>query len=160
MKKIHQKKKINKFFSFSFLHKKDGITFIYDHNVLVFYLIILWVQLKRLWSVEEFIPGIPPDSIPDLNSCLLYQQLQVINCCISRKRRRDIASQSLDIVLKDSSLNAEESAAVNDEIVANSVLYAKTNSGELIVRLGADRPFSDLTMLETGEPVYSPVTQV
>ncbi|KAL5583624.1 hypothetical protein UlMin_016066 [Ulmus minor] len=114
------------------------------------------VELRRLWSEEQYIPGIPLDEIPDLNSCLLYQKLQVINCCISRKRRRDIATQSLEFVMREGSSNAEELAAFN---VASPILYARINTGELVLRLGADCPSGDLTMLETGEPVYSPVTQ-
>lgn len=114
--------------------------------------------MRRFWSEEQYIPGIPIDEIPDLNSCLLYQRLQVINCCVSRKRRHEIATDSLDAVVRASS-NAE-SGASEDTVPANSVLYAKLNNGELSLRLGADCPFGDLKMLETGEAVYSPVTQV
>lgn len=115
-------------------------------------------ELRRLWSEEKYIPSIPLDEIPDLNSCLLYQQLQVINCCVSRKMRRDIATQSLDLVIKESSSNPEESAALKD-VPASAIIYARINTGELVLRLGADHPSGDITMLETGEPVYSPVTQ-
>ncbi|XP_022151309.1 uncharacterized protein LOC111019274 isoform X2 [Momordica charantia] len=114
-------------------------------------------EMRRFWSEEQYIPGIPIDEIPDLNSCLLYQRLQVINCCVSRKRRHEIATDSLDAVVRASS-NAE-SGASEDTVPANSVLYAKLNNGELSLRLGADCPFGDLKMLETGEAVYSPVTQ-
>lgn len=105
-------------------------------------------------------PGIPLDEIPDLNSCLLYQQLQVINCCVSRKRRCAIATESLDYAVSEASSNAAESAGSKDIIPASPILYARISTGELVLRLGADCPFSNLTMLETGEPVYSPVTQV
>ncbi|XP_024021670.1 rab3 GTPase-activating protein catalytic subunit isoform X2 [Morus notabilis] len=116
-------------------------------------------ELRRLSLEEKYIPSIPLDEIPDLNSCLLYQQLQVINCCVSRKSRRDIANQSLDSVIKGTGANSEESAAPKDVIPASAILYARINTGELVLRLGADCPSGDLTMLETGEPVYSPVTQ-
>ncbi|KAH1092761.1 hypothetical protein GLYMA_14G022300v4 [Glycine max] len=89
-------------------------------------------ELRKLWFEEQYLPGVPQDEIPDLKSCLLYQQFQVINCCISRK-------------------SAEASAS--------PVLYARLNSGELVLRLGADHPAGDMTLLETGEPVYSPITQ-
>ncbi|KAM6554199.1 hypothetical protein CsatB_014961 [Cannabis sativa] len=115
-------------------------------------------ELRKLWSEEQYIPGIPLDDNPDLNSCLLFQQLQVINCCVSRKRRRDIASQSLDFVLKEGNINEEELATFKD-VHASSILYARLNTGELVLRLGADRPMGDLTMLETGEPMYYPITQ-
>lgn len=96
------------------------------------------MQLRRLWCDGQHIPGIPVDKIPDLNCCLLYQQLQVINCCISRKKRRAIAtSSSLESVM----------------------MYAKVGSGESVVRLGAEKECENLTLLETGEPVYAPVMQ-
>lgn len=95
-------------------------------------------QLRRLWCDGQHIPGIPADKIPDLNCCLLYQQLQVINCCISRKKRRAVATSSLDL---------------------ESLMYAKVGSGESVLRLGAAKQCENLTLLETGEPVYAPVMQ-
>ncbi|CAN6560644.1 unnamed protein product [Malus baccata var. baccata] len=116
------------------------------------------VELRRIWSEEQHVPSIPFDEIPDLNSCLLYQRLQVMNCCVSRKRRRDIATETLDFVIREASPNAEDSALSKDN-PACPILYAKLSTGELVLRLGADSPSGNLTMLETGEPVYSPVTQ-
>uniref|UniRef100_A0A5B7AQQ7 Rab3GAP catalytic subunit conserved domain-containing protein n=1 Tax=Davidia involucrata TaxID=16924 RepID=A0A5B7AQQ7_DAVIN len=116
-------------------------------------------ELKRLWSEGQYIPGIPPDAIPDLNSCLLYQQLQVINCCVSRKRRRSIATDSLDSVIRQANSNVEESAVSEGTLPASPILYARTCTGELVLRLGADKQSDNLTMLETGEPVYTPVMQ-
>ncbi|XP_027064254.1 uncharacterized protein [Coffea arabica] len=116
-------------------------------------------ELRRLWSEGQYIPGIPPDEVPDLNSCLLYQQLQVINCCISRKRRRAIATESLDSVLRQASPTIDKSSDSESLNALNSVLYARTSTEELVLRLGADKKFDNLTMLETGEPVFTPVTQ-
>lgn len=99
------------------------------------------------------------DEIPDLDSCLLYQQLQVINCCLLRKRRRIIATESLDSVMRQFSSNVEASSLSMGMSPASPALYARISNGELVLRLGADRP-TDLTMLETGEPVYFPITQV
>lgn len=117
------------------------------------------MQLRKLWFEEQHIPGVPLDEIPDLKSCLLYQQFQVINCCISRKRRRLIATESMDSLMEGSSI-IKESISDNDGIHANPVLYARLSTGELVLRLGADCPSGDLTLLETGEPVYSPIMQV
>ncbi|KAG6685810.1 hypothetical protein I3842_12G130300 [Carya illinoinensis] len=116
-------------------------------------------KLRTLWSEGQYVPGIPLDEIPDLNSCLLYQQLQVINCCLSRKRRRAIATNSLDYVMREANSNTTDSDYPKDIISAGPILYARLTTGELALRLGADRPFSNLKMLETGEPVYSPVSQ-
>lgn len=119
------------------------------------------MQVRRLWSEGQYIPGIPFDEIPDLNSCLLYQQLQVINCCISRRRRQSIAAESLDSVLSmQARINGEESTTLADTLPQNPVLYAKISTGELVLRLGTDKQCDNLKMLETGEPIYTPVTQV
>ncbi|PIA28787.1 hypothetical protein AQUCO_06600002v1 [Aquilegia coerulea] len=124
---------------------------------------LFWCQvvteLRRLWSAEQPVPHVPLDESPDLNSCLLHQQLQVINCCISRKRRRAVASETLYSIMKDAGPDAEESTFSPGPVSSNSKLYAKVSSGDLVLRLGVDQPSDKLTMLETGEPVYSPITQ-
>ncbi|CAI0379728.1 unnamed protein product [Linum tenue] len=122
---------------------------------------ILWckivAELRRLWGEELHIPGIPLDEFPDLHSCLLYQQLQVINCCVSRKKRHAIASKSLEAALRDAKRFSPESAkGVN---APGHLLYAKTSSGELVLRLGAGSKAPNLFMLESGEPIYSPIPQ-
>ncbi|KAL0311003.1 UNVERIFIED_CONTAM: Rab3 GTPase-activating protein catalytic subunit [Sesamum angustifolium] len=119
-------------------------------------------ELRRLWYEGLYIPGIPTDDIPDLNSCLLYQQLQVINCCISRKRRHTAAIESLESIESvtfQASPNAEDYSASDGILPEGRCFYARTKSGEIVLRLGADRECENLTMLETGEPIYSPVMQ-
>ncbi|XP_020554460.1 rab3 GTPase-activating protein catalytic subunit [Sesamum indicum] len=119
-------------------------------------------ELRRLWYEGLYIPGIPTDDIPDLNSCLLYQQLQVINCCISRKRRHTAAIESLESIESvtfQATPNAEDSSASDGTLPEGRCFYARTKSGEIVLRLGADRECENLTMLETGEPIYSPVLQ-
>lgn len=116
----------------------------------------LYLQLRKLWSKEQPIPRTPIDAGPDLNSCLLHQQFQVINCCIARKQRKKAAKELLDSVLKQASL--ENSDSIDS---SSNLLYARSSSGNNVLRLGADHPSEkELTMLETGEPIYSPVTQV
>ncbi|KAK8467163.1 hypothetical protein PHAVU_008G269100 [Phaseolus vulgaris] len=116
-------------------------------------------ELRKLWYEEQHLPGVPQNEIPDLKSCLLYQHFQVINCCISRKMFRSIATESLDSMMIQASSGTKESSDNNVGAPASPVLYARVNSGELILRLGADRLAGDMTLLETGEPVYSPLTQ-
>ncbi|XP_010244490.1 PREDICTED: uncharacterized protein LOC104588309 isoform X2 [Nelumbo nucifera] len=117
-------------------------------------------ELRRRWPEGQPVPGVPLDESPDLNSCLLHQQLQVINCCISRKERRIIATESLDCVTRMAKPNSEESDVSCDVVSSSPILYARISTGEPVLRLGADHPSEkNLTMLETGEPVYSPVTQ-
>ncbi|XP_010443107.1 PREDICTED: uncharacterized protein LOC104726039 isoform X4 [Camelina sativa] len=113
-------------------------------------------ELRRFWDEEKHIPWIPLDKNPDLKSCLLHQWLQVINCCLARKAHCLAASEALDAVMRQANQELGVSEAMGSPA---SLLYAKSNSGELLLRLGVNHQFENLTMLETGEPVYSPVTQ-
>ncbi|KAG0481557.1 hypothetical protein HPP92_012415 [Vanilla planifolia] len=114
-------------------------------------------ELRRLWSEGSPVPWMPLDAKPDLDSCLLHQQLQVINCCIARRYRRIAAIESLESAKKEGSL--DNSSSLGSPENSNYMSYARLVSGEYILRLGADCVTENLTMLETGEPVYSPITQ-
>ncbi|KAL5730012.1 hypothetical protein ACHQM5_002891 [Ranunculus cassubicifolius] len=116
-------------------------------------------ELRRLWYEGQPVPCVPLDESPDLNFCLLHQQLQVINCCISRKKRRALASEILHSIIGESTSNSEEVIVSPEHLSSNPSLYAKVSTGDYVLRLGADRPADKLTMLETGEPIYAPVTQ-
>lgn len=41
----------------------------------------------------------------------------------------------------------------------DSEMYARDSTSDYVLRLGADRPSENLTLLETGEPIYSPTLQ-
>ncbi|KAK9155674.1 hypothetical protein Sjap_003154 [Stephania japonica] len=116
-------------------------------------------ELRRLWYDGQPVPHVPLDDNPDLNSCLLHQEMQVINCCISRKRRHAIASESLNSILREANSNGEDLIIFPSQLSSSSLLYAQVSTGDFILRLGADCQSESLTMLETGEPIYSPITQ-
>lgn len=115
-------------------------------------------ELRSLWSEGKPIPHVPLDEKPDLNCCLLHQQLQAINCCIARKRRRTIAVEALGSLIKQTTEN-EDSVVSYQKNVSNTSLYTRLKSGDIAVRLGVDKLSGNLFMLETAEPIYSPVTQ-
>ncbi|XP_021852729.1 uncharacterized protein [Spinacia oleracea] len=116
-------------------------------------------ELRRLWMEELYIPGIPLNEVPDLSFCLLYQQMQFMNCCLSRKKRRAIATDSLESLIREAGCDADGVPSSVERITSGSFLYAKTNTGDLVVRLGVSHQAENLTLLETGEPVYAPLTQ-
>ena len=95
----------------------------------------LHMQLRRFWFEGRHLPGIPVDEIPDLNSCLIYKELQVINCCLSRKRWCTIANESFDSEMRKDSSNVEESDVCTGRMAASSTLYARVYIGELVLRL-------------------------
>ncbi len=129
------------------------------------------MQLRRRWLEGLPISRMPVDANPDLRYCLLHQQLQLINCCIARHKRRVADLAALEALSEYGSNGGHEvgSQACGDDGLPSlalligghpNLLFAKTKSGELKLRLGADLPAADLRMLETGEAVYSPITQV
>uniref|UniRef100_A0A0E0LL66 Rab3GAP catalytic subunit conserved domain-containing protein n=1 Tax=Oryza punctata TaxID=4537 RepID=A0A0E0LL66_ORYPU len=118
----------------------------------------LVLELKKLWSDGQPVPRMPLDATPDLNCCLLHQEIQVINCCIARKKRRKAAKESLDSLLKRASIDNSNHLYSNGES-PDSEMYVKGSAGDNVLRLGADHPSENLTLLETGEPVYSPTLQ-
>lgn len=117
------------------------------------------MQLKKLWSDGQPVPRMPLDAAPDLNCCLLHQEIQVINCCIARKKRRKAAKESLDSLLKRASIDNSNHLYSNGDS-PDSEMYIKGSAGDNVLRLGADHPSENLTLLETGELVYSPTLQV
>lgn len=129
-----------------------------------------WLQvvaeLRRLWNEGQPIPWLPIDDNPELQYCLLHQRLQVINCCIARKKRHLAALKMLDSGNEEDDPNNKDQVTypVNETWAQNlntiaPALYAKTKTGELVPRLGVLHPAENLTMLETGEPVFSPIIQ-
>ncbi|KQK16053.1 hypothetical protein BRADI_1g26457v3 [Brachypodium distachyon] len=115
-------------------------------------------ELKKLWSDGQPVPRMSLNAAPDLNCCLLYQEIQVINCCIARKKRRKAAKESLDSLRKRECINNSDPMCSNGESCDNG-MYASNSSGDFVLRLGADCASENLTLLETGEPVYSPTLQ-
>lgn len=121
-------------------------------------------QLRRRWREGQPISRMPIDENPDLRYCLLHQQLQLINCCIARRKRRAADLAALEAMSEYESQEGNSPKSSESVKLPSTetpvLLYAKIKSGEKILRIGADRPAADLLMLETGEPVYSPITQV
>ncbi|XP_028927395.1 rab3 GTPase-activating protein catalytic subunit isoform X2 [Ornithorhynchus anatinus] len=46
------------------------------------------LEMRFRWENNYWIPGLAPGA-PDLRCCLLHQKLQMLNCCIERKKTRD-----------------------------------------------------------------------
>ena len=122
-------------------------------------ILLVYVQLKKLWSDEQPVPRMSLNAAPDLNCCLLYQEIQVINCCIARKKRRKAAKETLDSLLKQECIDNSNPRYSNGDS-RDSGIYASNSSGGHVLRLGVDCASGNLTLLETGEPVYSPILQV
>ncbi|XP_036600622.1 rab3 GTPase-activating protein catalytic subunit [Trichosurus vulpecula] len=51
------------------------------------------LEMRFRWENNFLIPGLA-NGVPDLRCCLLHQKLQMLNCCIERKRARDGGKKS------------------------------------------------------------------
>ncbi|KAM5153307.1 rab3 GTPase-activating protein catalytic subunit [Mantella aurantiaca] len=51
------------------------------------------LEMRYRWENNYIIPGLTSGP-PDLKCCLLHQKLQMLNCCIERKKARDVAKKS------------------------------------------------------------------
>uniref|UniRef100_A0A3Q1CI60 Rab3 GTPase-activating protein catalytic subunit n=1 Tax=Amphiprion ocellaris TaxID=80972 RepID=A0A3Q1CI60_AMPOC len=128
---------------------------------------------------------------PDLRCCLLHQKLQMLNCCIERKRARDEVRKTLDSS-KDrerrvsggsqNSRQAPESAASTTTSQGKSwdswsdsedeffeclsdqgeIEAPQTDGGKDVSKSKAEgrlHPYNNMTLLNSTEPLYVPVTQ-
>ncbi|XP_078428677.1 rab3 GTPase-activating protein catalytic subunit isoform X2 [Wolffia australiana] len=141
----------------SFLAKVSEITGSFKslHKMALFWRSVV-SELKRLWSMDKPIPHMPLDEAPDLDCCLLHQQLQLINCCITRKLRRTSTSELLDLNVGMIQDNNEVGSL---ERITRNLIFVKDKSGAHVPRVGASAPSKNLTMIETGEQIYSPYVQ-
>ncbi len=46
------------------------------------------LEVRHRWETASAIPGLPPGT-PDSSYCLFHQKLQMVNCCIERKKARE-----------------------------------------------------------------------
>ncbi|MCO5604979.1 hypothetical protein L7F22_059154 [Adiantum nelumboides] len=134
----------------------------------------LVLELQHHWDQGLLIPRLPLDSEPDLRYCLILQKLQVINCCIARQKRHAADLSFLDTLnectesfesLRTTDLGnfitmlKSKIAAEDHEKLEAARLFAYGKEGQVFLRLGANFPAPNLTMLETGQQVYEPKMQ-
>ncbi|KAJ8964479.1 hypothetical protein NQ314_004766 [Rhamnusium bicolor] len=93
---------------------------------------------------------------PDLRTCLLNQKLQMLNCCIDRKISRESMYQSNYDSAEDSSTDDEffDCSEKPDEETKRKTTHSLWNQP-----VGRLSKFGDLKLLNSGDPLYIPVTQ-
>ena len=100
----------------------------------------MWVniieELRWHWKNLKPIPRVPRERAPELGSCPIHQKLMLLNNCIARKARA----------------RAKKGAAV-------AASEAKLKDGTRVARVGHLTPLEGMTMIETGEPIFVPITQ-
>ncbi|KAM9850623.1 rab3 GTPase-activating protein catalytic subunit [Aulostomus maculatus] len=129
------------------------------------------LELRYRWENNYLVYGLAGGP-PDLRCCLLHQKLQMLNCCIERKRARDEVRKSLDgnkererklssgqnhrPSTADSWSDSEEEFF---ECLSDQGEMDTDNDGSKSKAEGRMHPHNNLTLLNSTELLYVPVTQ-
>ncbi|KAM4626858.1 rab3 GTPase-activating protein catalytic subunit, partial [Discoglossus pictus] len=148
------------------------------------------LEMRYRWENNFLIPGLSGGS-PDLKCCLLHQKLQMLNCCIERKKARDEGkkgggsdnsgessqNRTSDLGESDKSKyevgksweswsdSEEEFFECHSDTEELKESARKSSAKEdpkeapLLKPEGRLHQSGNLTLLNTGEPLYIPVTQ-
>lgn len=129
------------------------------------------LELRYRWENNYFVYGLAGGP-PDLRCCLLHQKLQMLNCCIERKRSRNESHRVQD---KDRGRtpktsegdsgpgkSSESWSDSDDEFYECLSDLGPTESSQTETKRkpeGRLRPFNDTRLLQSSEPLYIPITQ-
>ncbi|KAK7877036.1 hypothetical protein WMY93_032254 [Mugilogobius chulae] len=119
------------------------------------------LELRYRWENNYLVHGLASGA-PDLRCCLLHQKLQMLNCCIERKRARDEAHRAQTSSPRKATCEGDpESWSDSDDEFYECVSdLSESASNESRRRAeGRLRQHQDLRLLKTEEPLYVPVTQ-
>ncbi|TSM60542.1 Rab3 GTPase-activating protein catalytic subunit [Bagarius yarrelli] len=131
------------------------------------------LEMRNCWENNYLIYGLPPGP-PDLRCCLLHQKLQMLNCCIEHKKARDAArkdaSEENGLPAPQASLGkAKESWSDSEdeffeclsdaEEMTDTPADGVKGAGAKVKPEGRLQPHGKLTLLNSNEPLYIPVTQ-
>ncbi|XP_063070153.1 rab3 GTPase-activating protein catalytic subunit [Engraulis encrasicolus] len=164
------------------------------------------LEMRYRWENNYLVYGLA-SGVPDLRCCLLHQKLQMLNCCIERKRARDDSRQKSGggaseggIVGRDRKTSSTAAAAAqeNGRLAPDASTSAEVSPGKSWESWSEDsedeffeclsdteelkeeataaegggakeaskakpegrlQPHGNLTLLNSDEPLYIPVTQ-
>ncbi|XP_019516887.1 PREDICTED: rab3 GTPase-activating protein catalytic subunit, partial [Hipposideros armiger] len=144
------------------------------------------LEMRFRWENNFLIPGLASGP-PDLRCCLLHQKLQMLNCCIERKKARDEgrktstsdnvtntcpgdagkAGEQPDVgkswdSWSDSEEEFFECLSDTEELKANGQESGRKGGLKEMANLkpeGRLHQHGKLTLLQNGEPLYIPITQ-
>ncbi|CAF3964602.1 unnamed protein product, partial [Rotaria magnacalcarata] len=111
-------------------------------------------ELRTCWETGKMIAGLESGS-PNLSFSKLYQNLQMLNCCIEHRVRHENDSATTTTV--DNPIEPDEDGDQFFECSSN-ISPSKSNLTELQPE-GRLKPCGDLKLLNSNEILYVPVTQ-
>uniref|UniRef100_A0A8C2ZZV2 Rab3 GTPase-activating protein catalytic subunit n=1 Tax=Cyclopterus lumpus TaxID=8103 RepID=A0A8C2ZZV2_CYCLU len=147
------------------------------------------LELRYRWENNYFVYGLAGGP-PDLRCCLLHQKLQMLNCCIERKRARDEARKVLEGSRErerqvsggrpppESATPMATVSGAAREVSSGKSWDSWSDSEEEFFECLSDQgeieaekdgskskaegrlhPYNNMTLLNSTEPLYVPVTQ-
>ncbi|XP_031828496.1 RAB3 GTPase activating protein subunit 1 isoform X2 [Nomia melanderi] len=123
-------------------------------------------EIRFRWERSILIPGVGAGFPDSVRTCLLHQKLQMLNCCIEKKKAREEAaqkSQSLDIEDFETESEEEEFFECTSEEPTNEDDSAtRTPKAKYLLwnkPAGRLAKHPTLKLIQTGDPLYLPKTQ-
>ncbi|XP_015786342.1 rab3 GTPase-activating protein catalytic subunit [Tetranychus urticae] len=133
-----------------------------DLNTIAYLWIEIVKKLRDHWESMTDLPSLEPDS-PNLGTCLLNQKLQMLNCCIQQKRKREAIKAALDTgkknIKRTGDDNDGEEKDSEDEFF-DAVEDENEFEGKQVTTFeGRSHQLNDLTLVNSDEPLFVPITQ-
>ncbi|XP_068973563.1 rab3 GTPase-activating protein catalytic subunit isoform X1 [Bombus flavifrons] len=125
-------------------------------------------EIRFRWERSILISGVSPGFPDSVRTCILHQKLQMMNCCIEKKKAREEMahkSQSADTdEFETAESEEEEFFECTSEEPANeddSSSRAQQKATHLLWNKPAGRlaKHPSLKLIQTGDPLYLPITQ-
>ncbi|XP_072752258.1 rab3 GTPase-activating protein catalytic subunit [Anoplolepis gracilipes] len=125
-------------------------------------------EVRFRWEKNILIPGVGPGFPDSVRTCLLHQKLQMMNCCIARKKtREENAHRSLSVEsddIEETESEEEEFFECSSEELANDEISStrmQLKAKHLLWNKPAGRlaKHPSLRLIQTGDPLYLPITQ-
>ncbi|XP_073401637.1 rab3 GTPase-activating protein catalytic subunit isoform X1 [Dendrobates tinctorius] len=153
------------------------------------------LEMRYRWENNHLVPGLTSGP-PDLKCCLLHQKLQMLNCCIERKKARDYVKKGGTPDSSNSGTHRPASDSINSAAELEKNKYevgkswdswsdsedeffechsdteemkesgqeeakkkSKEEAKELLKPDGRLHQSGNLTLLQSAEPLYVPITQ-
>ncbi|KAF5293111.1 hypothetical protein FQA39_LY13721 [Lamprigera yunnana] len=126
----------------------------------------LWLEftqeMRYRWENSIPIPGII-SGYPDPRTCLLSQKLQMLNCCIERKRAREIrqttSASGTHMEDVNSSTDDEEFYDCSPDKPDDDDNKKRPRHSLWNQPVGRLGKFENLKLIRNGDPLYIPITQ-
>ncbi|WKY09138.1 hypothetical protein Q1695_001919 [Nippostrongylus brasiliensis] len=131
----------------------------------------IWIEfvqrLRSFYDKTKDLPGMSDVTQPNLSHCLLHQKLEMLQCCISAKRRRhelydntkDFGGDEFFDAQSDQSDSESTESDGASKTTSGTASY-KTAKASLSQPSGRLHPFGEMRLLKHKDiPIYVPITQ-